>query len=68
MFREKTYSLGCVVSTCLQIASARPSIVYSRASMFGFEARLSQRIAGDRPNRREPYLAQAMVMVFFQQR
>src|SRR3954453_8008133 len=31
----KSYSSRWVVSTCLAIASAKPSIVYSRASMFG---------------------------------
>src|SRR6476660_4549176 len=29
----KTYSLGCVVSTCLAMASAKPSMVYSSASI-----------------------------------
>ena len=31
------YSLRCVVSTCLAIARASPSIVYSRASIFGLK-------------------------------
>ena len=34
----------------------------------GFEARLPQRVAGDRPDGSQPYLAQSMPMVFFQQR
>jgi hypothetical protein len=36
-FAVKTYSLGCLVSTCLAIASAKPSTVYSMASMFGLK-------------------------------